>query len=345
MQYEIGGRMKNCMVFVIALMSVNVYGSDAKSNNNPSNNDVILIRQLVADISLSLQEGTKEAVKFIQEAFKEIDMWLQKPAFNVPQADKVVNLSNAGNQMSAFLGINNTDPNNNTLKIHIAMKHIDNALIVLNGVIQDNTTMKAVSDTIGRALKAVGTESTITSDVLRNIVNSVKLAMLAPVKAAIVGTGITLGAGIGGTAGLGIGVAAGINRTGIDIHKAYNAKNSNVAITVGNMIVAGLKGVGVVLPASVAKGIAHGVGVGAVAGGLTAKYATGNVFSLSKKPVPEASGNNKSKTVSTNNNNNNNNTDALTEKRKTEGRKKFTQTIIQQNNNSKNSKGTSIRLW
>ena len=269
----------------------------ARNANEP--NKVKLYEDVQNEISPLLGESvdvvendrkiTVQSKNIIGRAFQSLDSWIETP-FLDGEAGEYFGGDGKDLRIVDWNANKYVINKKTNLKISIVVNKIDEAFTSLENA-TNGQYIKPVKDAVMRAVRTFSQESNIDNEVLKGIVDSAKIALLAPIKYAVQLTGYYAGTAVGGVAGAGAGFGAAINRTA----KKMSGRNrdilaseaDNVATKAAKIFAATTYTAlgGIVNAARLTTyGALEGFVVGAESANYTTEKVTGDVWGLDKNP-------------------------------------------------------------
>jgi hypothetical protein len=254
---------------------------------------------------------TAQSKNIIAKAFQSLDDWMYRDSLiamkkytgpnmsmaelaQLPkekQADQFMQQSSGYEFEGGIMVPDSSLKGRANLKIPIAVEAINKAFASLDSA-TNSTYTTPVKDAVMRAVRTFSQESNIDSKVLKGIVDSAKIALLAPIKIAVNLTGSYAGMAVGAAGGAGAGFGAAINRTATkmsDRNRAILAnKADNVATKAAKIFAATTyTALGGIVNAAVltSYGAAEGVVVGDLVGQRLAQQTRTSFFGLDKNPA------------------------------------------------------------
>jgi hypothetical protein len=221
--------------------------------------------------------ATEQSKNIIARSFQSLDTWIGE---NIIKTEI--------NSQSRLITSVSLPASQN--KMRIIEAKINEAFKLLDSATNNGYTTP-VKDAVMRAVRTFSQESNIDNKVLKGIVDSAKIALLAPIKLAVKIGAVSIGAGTVAAGNTVAALGAGINRTANRISKA----NSEVLNSKNNIVLKAVKIFvyttcitldGILATADLmAFSAAEGVVIGGVAGYGASTKRVGKVVGLDKNPA------------------------------------------------------------
>jgi len=252
------------------LLSTGLHAMD-----NPSETGIVNLES--SDAAEQDIRATEKSKNIIARSFQSLDTWIGENIIKVQMNQQLKSITSVSLPASQN-------------KMRIIEAKINEAFALLDGVTNNGYTTP-VKDAVMRAVRTFSQESNIDNKVLKGIVDSAKIALLAPIKLAVKIGAVSIGAGTVAAGNTVAALGAGINRTANRISKAnsevLNSKNNIVLKAVKVFVYTTCISLDGILATAdlMAFSAAEGVVIGGVAGYGASTKRVGKVVGLDKNPA------------------------------------------------------------